>query len=175
MFGLFKNKAAKEGESQPSAPEAENAQSATAPGTEIHYSPTLIDELKSDHQKLFAAYLSIKASFEQGDFSAVSYQLNEFRFDLHNHLLTENVRLYIYLGSMVSQDEKKAAMVRGFRHEMEGIGKTALRLLKKYEAISMDQELATPFSEDFAAIGTILTERVKKEESVLYPLYLDIH
>ena len=76
---------------------------------------------------------------------------------------------------MTSQDPAKSEMVRGFRQEMEGIGKTALRLLNKYEALDMDQELAGPFAQDFAAIGSILTERVKKEESVLYPLYTSTH
>lgn len=174
MFGLFKNKAAKEAQQAPEL-RAEQEPLTIAPGTEIRYSPTLIAELKGDHQKLFAAYMSIKASFDQGDFAAVSQKLNEFRFELHNHLLTENVRLYIYLGSMMSQDPTKSEMVRGFRQEMEGIGKTALRLLKKYEALHMDQELAGPFAQDFAAIGSILTERVKKEESVLYPLYTSTH
>jgi len=174
MFGLFKNRGIKE-EQHASQTERDQGQYSAAPGTEIRYSPTLIDELKGDHQNLFAAYLAIKSSFDLGDFEAVSQQLNDFRFNLHNHLLTENVRLYIYLGSMMSNDPAKSDMVRGFRQEMEGIGKTALRLLKKYEALSIDNELAGPFSEDFAAIGSILTERVKKEESVLYPLYSSLH
>ncbi|HEY0721424.1 MAG TPA: hemerythrin domain-containing protein [Gammaproteobacteria bacterium] len=171
MFGLFKNKAATQGNQQ-TPPSETQANTPTAPGTEIHYSPTLIDELKGDHQQLLAAYMSIKASFDQGNYAAVSQQLNDFRFGLHSHLLTENVRLYIYVGSMLSHDGQKAEMIRTFRHEMEGIGKTALRLLKKYEAINLDTELADPFARDFAAIGSILTDRIKKEESVLYPLYL---
>lgn len=172
MFGLFKNKAANQENQQTQPSETQQVQAATAPGTEIRYSPTLINELKDDHQELLAAYMSIKASFDQGNYLAVSQQLNDFRFGLHSHLLTENVRLYIYVGSMLSHDGQKAEMIRSFRHEMEGIGKTALRLLKKYEAISLDTELADPFARDFAAIGSILTERIKKEESVLYPLYL---
>lgn len=173
MFGLFKNKNVKQ--EQPAESGNDQARYSTAPGTEIRYSPTLIEELKGDHQHLFAAYMSIKSSFDKGDLEAVSRQLNDFRFDLHNHLLTENVRLYIYLSSMMSHDAAKAEMVRGFRQEMENIGKTALRLLKKYEAISIDTALAGPFAEDFAAIGAILTERVKKEENVLYPLYSSLH
>lgn len=168
MFGLFENKTSK---LQDGHEDSEQAEDSTAPGTEIRYSPTLVDELKSEHQKLFAAYVSIKEHFERNDFATVSQQLNDFRFNLHNHLITENVRLYIYLGSITSNNKEKFEMVRSFRQEMEGIGKTALRLLKKYEAIDINQELAGPFLQDFAAIGAILTERVKNEESVLYPLY----
>ncbi|HEY0634483.1 MAG TPA: hemerythrin domain-containing protein [Gammaproteobacteria bacterium] len=171
MFGFFKKSAAQPQEQQSPTTEPQPEKVITAPGTEIRYSPTLIDELKSDHQKLLGAYMAIKASFEQGNYTAVSQQLNLFRYELHNHLLTENVRLYIYVGRMLEQDEDQYGTIRNFRHEMEGIGKTALRLLKQYEEININQELADPFARDFAAIGSILTERIKKEESVLYPLY----
>ncbi|MGE0081204.1 MAG: hemerythrin domain-containing protein [Thiohalomonadaceae bacterium] len=168
MFGFFKGKARK-------PQEAEQVEYETAPGTEIRYSPTLVDELKNEHQKLFASYVSIKTHFERNDFASVSQLLNDFRFDLHNHLINENVRLYIYLSRITSHDQETFAMVRKFRQEMEGIGKTALRLLKKYEALDIDQELSEAFAKDFAAIGAILTERVKNEEDVLYPLYKSCH
>lgn len=172
MFDLFKKKTPVNSEENNPATTPQSTEYRTAPGTEIRFSPTLIDDLKHDHKQLFNLYMAIKASFDKGDYAAVSQLLNEFRFGLHNHLLTENVRLYIYLGRMLESDEAKAAMIRSFRHEMEGIGKTALRLLKKYEDIAMDKELATPFATDFATIGTVLTERIKKEEGMLYPLYM---
>lgn len=172
MFGLFKNKTTK-AQTHSDTTEAEPGQptTPTAPGTIIHYSPTLIGELKEDHQKLFALYGEIQASFDQGDYASVSKQLNEFRHELHGHLLTENVRLYIYLDHMFGCDEMSSALIRSFRREMDGIAKTALNFLKKYEAIGVDKELANAFAKDFASLGTVLTERTKREESVLYPLY----
>lgn len=169
MFGFFKSKKAEQTEQQPPQQQPE---ATTAPGTQIRYSPTLIDELKNDHQQLLAIYMAIKASFEQGDYPAVSQQLNEFRAGLHGHLLTENVRLYIYLDRSLGHDEMNSELIRGYRREMDTIGKTVLNFLKKYEAIGVDKELATPFAKDFAAIGAVLVERIKKEESVLYPLYM---
>lgn len=172
MFGLFRNKDTKTEEPQSPPTESQPAQVITAPGTEIRFSPTLIDELKHDHQQLLGIYTTIKAHFDQGDYVAVSQQLNDFRYGLHSHLLTENVRLYIYLERMLGHDEMNSDLIRGFRREMDGIGKTALNFLKKYEAIGVDKELAVPFAKDFAAIGAVLTERIKKEENVLYPLYM---
>jgi hypothetical protein len=166
MFGFWKGK----GETDAKAV-ADNDEC----GREVRYSPTLVDELKRDHQRLFAVYGSINDYFGRRDYEAVSRLLNDFRFELHNHLISENVRLYIYLGRITSHDEAKYTMVRKFRQEMEGIGKTALRLLKKYEALDLDKELAEPFAKDFAAIGAILVERVKNEETVLYPLYTSLH
>lgn len=145
---------------------------ASAPGTEIRYSPTLIDELKKDHKALLATYMAIKASFDGGDYRAVSAKLNEFRISLQGHLLTENVRFYIYLDRVHGQDEMNSDLIRGFRREMDGIGRAALSFLKKYETIGVDKELAGAFAKDFAEIGTVLGERIKREEGVLYPLYV---
>lgn len=170
MFGIFKRKDKEE--ENPSKQEGQTPQYNTAPGTEIRYHPTLIDELKEDHQQLLAIYMAIKASFESADYTTVSEKLNEFRGGLHGHLLTENVRLYIYLDRMLGQDEMNSDLIRGFRREMDGIGKAVLNFLKKYEAIGVDKELAPAFAKDFAAIGAVLTERIKKEEEVLYPLYM---
>ena len=89
------------------------------------------------------------------------------------HLLTENVRLYIYLDHMLRGDEANEELIRGFRKEMDDIAKTAMNFLKKYEAIGVDKDLAEVFSKDFATIGEVLTKRIKREESILYPLYME--
>lgn len=170
MFGLFKKKTSEETHQTQSPPQQREYN--TAPGTEIRYSPTLINELQIDHQQLLVLYMAIKSSFEAGDYPTVSEKLNEFRTGLQGHLLTENVRLYIYLDRMLGQDEMNSELIRSFRREMDGIGKAVLNFLKKYEAIGVDKDLAPSFAKDFSAIGVVLTERIKKEESVLYPLYM---
>ena len=170
MFGLFKKKNTDVANQAQASTQQKDF--TTAPGTEIRYSPTLINELQSDHQQLLGVYMAIKASFEAGDYPTVSEKLNEFRTGLQGHLLTENVRLYIYLDRMLGQDEMNSELIRNFRREMDGIGKTVLNFLKKYDAIGVDKDLAPSFGKDFAAIGAVLTERIKKEESVLYPLYM---
>lgn len=144
-----------------------------APGTDIHYDPELIKNLKNDHQELFSIYSDIKTLFENGDYAAVSKRLNDLRGDLQGHLLTENVRLYIYLDHMLRGDEANEELIRGFRKEMDDIAKTAMNFLKKYEAIGVDKDLAEVFSKDFATIGEVLTKRIKREESILYPLYME--
>jgi regulator of sigma D len=148
------------------------AQFASAPGTEIRYSPTLIDDLKRDHRQLLTTYMAIKTSFDAGDYRSVSAKLNEFRIGLQGHLLTENVRFYIYLDRLHGQDEMNSDLIRGFRREMDGIGRAALNFLKKYDAIGVDQDLASAFAKDFAEIGAVLSDRIQREETVLYPLYM---
>jgi hypothetical protein len=166
MFSFLKKKA--EG-----APKADTqAHFAPAPGTEIRYSPELIPQLQGDHAALLALYGEIQQAFGAENYPEVSRQLNEFRTLLQGHLLTENVRLYIYLDRMLGRDEMNGELIREFRKEMDGIGRTVMNFLKKYDAIGVDKELAGAFKKDFDVIGAVLVQRVNREESTLYPLYL---
>lgn len=55
-------------------------------------------------------------------------------------------------------------LIRNSRREMDGIGTAALSFLKKHAVLG--------FAKDYAAIGVALTARIKKEGSILYPLYM---
>lgn len=144
----------------------------TAPNTQIQYNPGLIQQLKADHRKLLDIYGGIKPAFDAGDYALVSQRLDEFRRGLHGHLLTENVRMYVYLNRHLAGDESNSNLIHGFRREMDGIGKVVMSFLKKYETIGVDIGLADAFAKDFASIGAVLVERIEKEEQVLYPLYM---
>lgn len=168
MFGLFRKKAANTDKAAVETTSSFN----TAPGTEIHYAPDLVDSLKEDHQTLLALYGEIQAAFDEKDYPGVSEQLETFKGNLQSHLLTENVRLYIYLDRCLANDASSSELIRGFRHDMDDIAKVAMKFLNKYSAIGVDENLAEHFAQDFATIGKVLSERIKKEETVLYPLYL---
>lgn len=170
MFNLFKKKG--EAETKTAAAATPATEYNTAPGTQIRYHPDLVDQLMTDHQKLLGIYGEIQAAFQAGNYPLVSQKLDEFRSGLQGHLLTENVRLYIYLDRCLAGDETNSELIRGFRREMDAIAKVAMNFLKKYEAIGVDQDLAAAFAKDFATIGQVLTERIQKEEQVLYPLYM---
>ena len=116
--------------------------------------------------------VDIKTAFEGGDYEEVAKKLVHFRSSLQAHLLTENVRLYIYLSHRLANDEINSELIHEFRREMDAIARVAMNFLKKYDTIGVDKELAGAFAKDFATIGQVLTERIEKEERVLYPLYL---
>jgi len=168
MFGLFKRK------KTPKPLEAESTQNnfRSAPGTTIQYSPELVDSLLEDHKNILALYGDIKTAFEEKRYNDVSSMLNTFKSGLTAHLLTENVRLYIYLERSFESDTSSRELIHGFRHEMDGIAKVALSFLKKYETIGVDEDLSAHFGKDFETIGKVLVERIQKEEGVLYPLYM---
>jgi len=171
MFDLLKKKA-KEKEADIDNDLSEHK---PAPGTNIYFHPELIDQLKGDHKELVELYMEIKSLFEAESYKTVSEKLGDFRAALQGHLLTENVRLYIYLDHMFQGDETNSELIRGFRKDMGDIAKAVMSFLKKYEEIGVNNDLASQFDEDFATIGKVLTKRIENEETVLYPLYSTTH
>ena len=168
MFGFFKKKS----NNNKAAATAPREEVHTAPGTQIRYSPDLINSLQGDHQTLLSLYGEINTAFDEKRYSDVSSMLTTFKSGLNAHLLTENVRLYIYLQHALVADPSSSELIHGFRKEMDEIAKVALGFLKKYETIGVDEDLAAHFATDFATIGKVLVERIEKEENTLYPLYM---
>ena len=143
-----------------------------APGTQIHFVPDLIDNLEEDHKILLTTFGQIKTAFEANNYKIVKQKLTQFRRALTDHLLTENVRLYIYLDHSFSADDMNGQLVRSFRSEMNDIAKAVMAFLNKYEKIDLNSPLASSFGTDLEHIGAALVERIKREENTLYPLYL---
>jgi hypothetical protein len=142
-----------------------------APGTTIAYDPNLVASMMSDHQALFKIYGAILQHFAANDFKGVSQQLEQFRMAVQGHLLKENVKLYIYLEHQFKSDPATHSLIKGFRSEMDAIGKVLIDFLNKYKHIEVNPSLATTFKQDMEQIGAALTDRVSREESILYPLY----
>lgn len=167
MFGFLKRQ-----KKEVTPPPASPRDYRPAPRTAIRYSPELIDNLKSDHKDLLALYTAIKADFEQQEYTKVVEKLADLRTALTSHLLTENVRLYVYLDRQFSTDEINSELIRSFRREIDGISRIAMNFLEKYEELGVDADLAARFSEELATISKVLSKRIAKEEQVLYALYL---
>ena len=168
MFGFFKKKAAPAAEP---TPETAAPQGQVAPGTQIAYDPNLIGTLMEDHQEILKIFGDISQKFEAADYGGVSASLIDFRTALQGHLLTENVRLYIYLEHSLGSDPANYDLIHGYKHEMDGIGKTVMAFLKKYDTIGVDADLAASFGRDLQEVGGVLVKRVEAEERTLYPLY----
>jgi len=147
-----------------------------APGTRISYSPDLIPQLKDDHRRLLELFGTISEAFSRNDLPATSRLLEEFRGGILSHLLTENVRFYIYLEhALRHEDQESFNLMHHFRHEMDTIGKSVLAFFAKYQNIDKQPGLALSFGKDLENVGAILVERIKREEETLYPLYLPVY
>lgn len=175
MFGLFNKKKSETQQSTPtprSAAPAATAPVAAAPAAGIAYYPKLIDELVQDHHQLQVLQERIKHGFDQRDLGMVARELGEFGALLRNHLLKENMRLYIYLQQRVAGDEVNTSLVRSFRKEMDGLARQALDFLEKYKAIeTMPAMEVLNFVEELERIGNVVHGRMQREEQALYPLY----
>jgi hypothetical protein len=171
LFDLLFGKKAVPASTAAPAAAAPAAHAASAPGTTIHYDPRLIEALKEDHSLLLDIYKAIDAARREGNLMTVQTRLDQFRMMLQDHLLKENVRLYVYLEHVLASDPTSHQLMHEFRHEMDGIGRVVVGFLGKYRQIGIHPELAAAFDTDFAAIGQALTARIRREEDTLYPMY----
>lgn len=147
---------------------------APAPGTEIRYSPELVGKFEQEHQRFFALHGAILDAQERRELSAIPPLMNEFEALLTGHLLSERVRLYAYMDAYFSADQKTRTMLREYRTEMDRIGDSVMQLFRKYRNIETDSTLTQTFNRDFEELGKILAERMQREESILYPLYMPV-
>ncbi len=142
-----------------------------AAGTRVQYQPDLIDTFKQEHAKLLKLFSTIHTFAEHGDVKRTSEYLLDFRFALQGHLLTENVRLYVYLERKLANDPSSYELIHSFRHEMDRIGHDVVHFLEQYRELEAHPHLLPAFITDLDAIGKVLVKRIKNEEEILYPLY----
>lgn len=147
---------------------------APAPGTEIRYSPELIREFELEHKRFFSLHDNILSAQRRGDFTTIPPLLSEFEAALTGHLLSERVRLYAYMDAYFSTDQKTRTMLREYRTEMDRIGDAVMQLFRKYRNINSDITLTQSLGRDFEELGKILAERMEREETILYPLYMPV-
>lgn len=144
-----------------------------APGTQLHFNPELIVELKADHHRLVALFSELVDTARQRASQPLTERLALFGDSLRGHVLKENVRLYVYLKHNLQSDEDSLAIMQEFAHEMHQIGRAVTDFLHRYTKVEQwDDAQWAVFSRDLDAIGKVLTRRIETEENTLYPLYL---
>jgi predicted membrane chloride channel (bestrophin family) len=153
-----------EGVSQPSP---------TAPGTGIHYDPLLPQRLLDDHRRIESLFADMVAAAHVRDVVRLRQALDGFTTALRGHLLTENVRFYVYLQHTLGSDPENTALVHGFRREMQQIGRVLGDFLQRHgERETWDEAGWSRLSRELAELAPVLTKRIETEETILYPLYL---
>jgi len=167
MFNLFKKKDKK----PESSVIKQQSPQQVAPGTTIRYNPNLINKLKGDHQALLGIYGEIKSAADSANYPLATQKLKELKRGFMDHILIENVSLYVYMKNSFKGDEANVELVQSFRNEMDGIGKVVRAFILKYETIGVDANLASSFAHDLKDIGAALVARIEREEGTLYPLY----
>ena len=173
LFSLFGH--GNETEATPAPAPIQQAPAASgpvAPGTELSYDANLVEQLMADHKKLLGLYGEIAASLEQLDYEAIHQQLRTFTSMLRGHLLTENIKLYVYLSHNLATDPENLELMTELRREMGHIGRKVNQFLTRYAEWPWTSELQQSFPGEFQRIGEVLGDRIGREEDTLYTLYL---
>lgn len=140
----------------------------SAPGTSIHYDPQLVPRLVQDHSRLEELFERLKQDYERRDVKTLQADLTRFSDVLRDHLLTENVRFYVYLQHV----PEHAPVVQRFQREIRVIGRDLTRFLIEYgQRRAWDAASWQAFDQTLQKLGPILASRIATEERELYPLY----
>ncbi len=143
-----------------------------APNTSIPYHTTLIEDLKGDHQQLGVIFGELVAAASAGKTKETKAALDEFEGLLYDHLLKEKTSFYIYLRGIFSEDEGTLELVNYFSREMDAIQREVMKFLRKYKASDLSADKIREMNTELDDLGKALTDRIKREESQLYPLYM---
>ncbi len=142
------------------------------PGTQLFFDALLIKNLKDDHQTLLSLYGEMAQALSDNDHKTLVGLFTKFSAELRSHLLTENLKLYIYLSHAMVADTESLAIITDLRSEMQQIGRVVNNFLIRYSELPWSEEQVHSFPSEFEKIGEVLVDRIKREEATLYPLYM---
>lgn len=171
MFDIFKRRNAPASHLLPQS-SAAGAANTFAPGTGIPYHPELMRQFAGHHATLRKLFAAIDADASRDDFAGAAASMDAFRRVLMTHLLEENLKLYTYLRKCLVNDDASAQIVRDMKREMSSIGTQVMAFLNGYLENGITPANKSQFLTDLAAVGDALTDRLQREESTLYTLYM---
>lgn len=142
-----------------------------APGTRIGYDPLLLQRLRADQQRMLELFTQTQALLNSRDYGGVYRKLGELRIVLQDHLMTANVKFYVYMSRLLANDPAKSAIINDCRREMLANSRQLMDFLRTYTAVRLDDNLAETFQIDLLVIGSVLVQRIEREQTTLFPLY----
>jgi hypothetical protein len=139
----------------------------------IPYKPNLIADLESDHKNLLISYKRIMNSADKKQYAKLTLCLNGFSELLKSHLRKESIYLYMYLEFVIGKENgiMDSKIFRAFRLEMKNISVAVSGAINLYTNTPVTDETVDKFIKDFSEIGSILVDRIEREEKNLYPIY----
>lgn len=125
----------------------------------------LIDELRSEHQKLASILLEVK---ELGPTREGRRLLGMSKAALLAHLKKEDSFLYPELQRAAVDDPRLQEVLSNFASDMDKISKAAINFFAEWE---MGGD-ALDFVKEIETLIAVLQSRIRREETILYPEYL---
>ncbi len=166
FFNIFSNPSSKNRATETSR------KSVSLPGTQLFFDETLITNLQSDHEDLLNVYDEMAGALSADNHEQLVTLFTQFSSKLRSHILTENLKLYVYLSHALVTDPESLAIITELRIEMQQIGRAVNAFLIRYTDLPWAEEKRQSFPAEFEQTGKILIDRIKREEQNLYPLYM---
>jgi len=139
---------------------------------EREYNPSLINQLKSDHKKLFDIYSELYNIFtSDSDHKEIYNKLHQLKVMLSMHIGFEDTLLYSYLNNRYENDSTKLDFIAKADKDMKSISVVALSFIEECSVPELYNKHRDKFKEELEMIGDVLVDRVEFEEDRLYPLY----
>ncbi|GAX59936.1 hypothetical protein SCALIN_C05_0021 [Candidatus Scalindua japonica] len=129
----------------------------------------LIDQLTKEHSDIFAELNeadNLSIITEEGQ-----NRLFSTKADLLVHLHNEDENLYPVLRKEAENNKHLESVLKSFSSEMESITESTMKFFERYSNGVIDSK----YVESFQIILSALSERMKKEESVLFVEYEKIN
>ena len=139
----------------------------------VKFYSDLVTEMIDDHRELLATYGDLAKAAGDQDGPRFKFLLTRFKSLLVAHLLKEAVKLYIYLRQKLKGDESTYSLVTSYKSEMDGISRIAMAFVDEYTAKPAHEINFIELVMQLKKIGLVLGDRIRREESELYPLYHD--
>lgn len=141
-----------------------------------HYDD-LVEELKSEHRALLLAFREVKESSDTADGVRFQQALLHFKALLVPHVVKEAVKVYTYLRQQYKAraDHDTYQKINGYKAEMSGIGDAAIRFIDTWSGVPAQSIDFAQVRSTLRDIGALLGDRIRREESDLYPLYHTTH
>jgi predicted protein tyrosine phosphatase len=137
----------------------------------IRFNPKLIKQFRAEHRQLLTLFKKAKRAAESAHWTEVEALLATFHTVLTEHLISESVRLYVYLKQRVADNPDELQLMRSFASEMSDIGKLVVDFLDSQRGLSRSPAKQSAFLTMWMDIGHTLSDRIAREENTLYPMY----
>jgi len=139
---------------------------------EREYNPSLINQLKNDHKKLFDIYSELHNIFtSNSDYKEIYNKLHQLKVMLSMHIGFEDTLLYSYLNNRYENDSNKLDFIANADKEMKSISVVALSFIEECSIPELYNKHRDKFKKELEMIGDVLVDRIEFEEDRLYPLY----
>jgi len=136
------------------------------------YDISLIGALESDHEQILDLYNKVLISAKNEKYTSLQLALVEFATSFTDHIQIEDEKLYGYLKILASnKSHVEQKVVAKFSSEMKNISISIFSFLSQSPHIPVNENNVENFIEEFEQIGLSLQDRIKREETVLYPIY----